>query len=895
MSSTAIPFYKSNSVDEIEFHKSEVEAIKTSNTATNKSFQRKFQNASTSTATFFKALSAEQAFTSALYNSFAFVFLIIGITLCGLLLVVLQAFVRSILWALLTGAFLFTYKRCITDFSRDRLKQIETKRSCLSVQLFLLPFQLIDSCSDYVWVICTNKFRHLIILFFTIILFKLLNSFYETFIIYLLNLLNRLTSIITFFAFYIDNNPIISYTILIAYLISIVFCWKNEYRLFYRIISVPIWCCFLILISRFLGAYRMFSLIAFFFLTCLGIVTHLNENLGRYKSKLITLKHAIFGAEDDSINEGNSDDEQKKEANTNEMTKLTSSSDLNIDNNEYQNVNNDDYDDVKTSIETIKPQLNENEGNKVLNVVKNIYSTFNESNKCDENFKFNKKRHSNASYIMFVTKSKSNKYFIILFWFYISVKLWSYSLFLFAIFIIIWKLIKILIVFLKNILSTKFDINRVKAKIRTWINDREEVLAPKPFKILLELYIKGDHKINQWLQNSLDSLISAFMIFILLVFMISAFIILAIKVRNESIELITILSNIINENIYSQPYLRQLLPEKQKLNALFQDAISKLYLYGRDWLTNRLKSFISLTDEEQFKQLEKQLLSQWDLLYTYLSEKASNITSYSFNETDFNLNNALITNLAAAPSILSTTTTTVASVTSTLSPVRNLVKQHSFDLTNTWNLITSKENFNYQYLMELIKENIGILMSLSDSFYLIIKSNINILFTIVKVLLSLLFQSGFALFNFFISFIVYMTALFYLLSSSGNRYKPLKWLHEITFFKGSNNKSDLLSKAIEESISGVFMASLKMAVFYGLYTWLIHHLFDLKIAYIPAILASIFAFLPILSTYYVAFFGVLELWLHLNQPLYAFLFLLCLVLPTYIVDMAIYSDIKGKF
>ena len=138
--------------------------------------------------------------------------------------------------------------------------------------------------------------------------------------------------------------------------------------------------------------------------------------------------------------------------------------------------------------------------------------------------------------------------------------------------------------------------------------------------------------------------------------------------------------------------------------------------------------------------------------------------------------------------------------------------------------------------------------------------NLQFLTTIIFSLTSVIFTSGFALISFGLSFIVYCSFLFYLLSMSGSLYKPFQWLSEIIILKTefsimSISRSQGLTNAIEESIKSVFLASFKMASFYGLFTYSVYILFGSSIAAIPAIAAGFFAFLPILATYWASLPG----------------------------------------
>jgi hypothetical protein len=246
------------------------------------------------------------AFTSALYNSLAIVFLIICIGLSALLLIVLSNFVRPIMWAILTGAFLFTSKFYLTKITCESLKSIYANRTSLSIHLLILPFRLIDSISEFTWSFTNQNIRNIIILFISLLSTKFISLFYEILFSYTFIVCRMMFTLIELFTFYADKFSFILCTILAGYFIMLTFFWKDGYKSFLRFLSIPIWFNVFVLVSKILGSYRIYFIASFIMLTSLGIFSYIKEMVVEYKESIVGSSPPIAVSDSDPIEENQS-------------------------------------------------------------------------------------------------------------------------------------------------------------------------------------------------------------------------------------------------------------------------------------------------------------------------------------------------------------------------------------------------------------------------------------------------------------------------------------------------------------------------------------------------------------------------------------------------------------
>ncbi|KAJ6224118.1 hypothetical protein RDWZM_002663 [Blomia tropicalis] len=362
------------------------------------------------------------------------------------------------------------------------------------------------------------------------------------------------------------------------------------------------------------------------------------------------------------------------------------------------------------------------------------------------------------------------------------------------------------------------------------------------FKFCIYFFLKGDRLIRKTIHSSCDLLTSLGVISIVTIMIAFFSVLLSIKIYGEFYSTIHLVRN-----------------EVAKIEYIKDSINLTLNVSNLDYL-NYLISENKWNIKEEDKQLINKVLIEFgENILTFLNVTSTHSLNHSTVALDPNIN-------ATAQPIGEITAISFQSMFTNLS-------------------LSNLKKFNFEILLNFANFHAKTYLPLFKGFF-------SILYAFIFVILD----GGSFVLSFVLNSIIFTLALFYLLSTSRTKYKPIELLDSIvaSLFTQNNNEKTRFSGYVEEVVNSIFAATINISAFYGIYTWLLHSLFGMRLCCIPAVVAAILAAVPILNAYWASLPACIYLYYFDTKfPLVkSIIMFMMAIMPSFIVDSSIYSDIK---
>ncbi|GAV02888.1 hypothetical protein RvY_13395 [Ramazzottius varieornatus] len=767
----------------------------------------------------------ELAFRQALFTAVGQFFLIVVLIVGYQVYFILQSFLKPLAWAALTGTILFPFKHYLTHGTRSWLQNLKSSSTPLVVGLLATPFYIVDRTFNYFGAeVLDFLWNHWMKLVWGAGV--LAGCFFAQIVLW--NHMDVLVMISRFFSTSLSffRSKLI-WLLVIPYIVAVNSLWTPEHRKTLRMLAWPLWIWLGLHLSSLLGALAAPVLVVVGIVLCLGFATEMKV----VKSKI---QRAQTVRSFDSPN--SPEEELQAIASESSFWKVLGSS--------LHHLVNDSLTDIETHSNSSEDESTGNAS--TLPALKII--------------------HVN-------TEKQGTRYLMYLFWMFVVVEVLSHYQFIPLILIPVgYRVVRVLGQEYGAWTALAKYLREVKNRCKGWVMSRKDIVAPAALRGLFRLAKQGDQKVMNLLEDTLDESISLLMVIMMFVAMGICGLIATMHVQQETVYMVGLSSDFMNETIVKHPEILQWLPEGAQVQETVQTAMDSLYMYGRDWMVGTLREAIADTNDTRAALIEKDILSLADRVYQfYLPRNRTQPVPHSFlRQTSMWGNRSMQHPLAAL-------------VLNEEDRRWSLVGQ----LNETWHKAAGA--LDWSNLRSYFAENMENIKSVVESIYAVGKGNFAMVFSLVTTILSILFLYFSALVHFIFCGLVFIAALYYLLCSSKDRYRPLDIVAVVS---PSIDEVAHVGDIIEQTISDIFAASFKMAAFYGFFTWVLLSLFGVYVKFIPSVIASMLAVCPLVPPYVVCIPALCELWFLRGEYIAAILLVGFAITPSMFVDIAIYGDVK---
>ncbi|KAJ2953387.1 hypothetical protein O0L34_g977 [Tuta absoluta] len=790
------------------------------------------------------------------YNAFALFILAVCCAAVYVLFLILEPFFKPLFWALLVGSLLHPFKYRLSKKLKSWFEGLEKSETSVAVGLMGIPLNLVNLASDTVGVQFKEHYKTVIgLLTIIFVLPWLYNSVPRSFSC----LFWQFCSFVSFSTTMLITlcSSYVTLTIAVAYFISVYILWTPERSGLFKTTSQLFWLVITSFLASLTGSFQVYT---FVFLWIICVTGFALEVVDVHKKMLMKDPDASFMAaiHDVLFNYRQQETEQFDEKSQEQAPPSVSDQDSTPENDSPSPTG-----DGLTTPDTIIKRGSWT-GDAIHSSPRNtahakmLYKTRTLSALPLQNAKKTafenrllasfKQRSLDENYMRntFDGDDETALYFKLLFFGCFCMLVWKYIWLLpVLVFFLAIHFLKMALDFFGVWLFCENHYNNIMGKVKGWWSDRHSALLPAHIRGVGKVLSICNEKAIKLAYDSVDTASSCFVIIGLILFLTVATIFICIQIYSEAIVVVQLSGSLLNSTFVQNSELHKYLPEgwEDKLDSLIDNA----YTYGREGISTGIKSILKEGDPDKIARVEQQILEIWDRVYQswvsghFAAQVGPQVDGTAIQDSWDNFVN---------------------------------------DVTNTPGM------FDYSGLVNWMQANVGTLSAIATSVWAPLASNVSLLAGSLGAFTSLLLCGGGAIINMFINLIVFFTTLFYLLASSNALYKPVEVITQI-----QPNFGPRLGLALSVAINQVFRASFKMALFYGLWTWLVHNLFGAKVVYLPSVLAAVLGAAPFLGPYLAGIPAALDVWLQ-GRPMSAIMLPIAQAAPIAFLDAAVYAEIK---